>query len=328
MNTKNGKEIVPTENFKNEIIYRRFLLGEMTDEEREKFETEYLADEDVFDELRVVEDELVERYVSETLDFETKQKFEDQYLISEKRLQKIALTRAMLETLKLPAASAEIKKTFPAEEESSVFKSIIAYFTTPRLAFAAAAVLLVTVGCLFFFGNLKDEEIVKTATPTPTVEIETNVQTNENSTVENSITNSNRSNVERADSNSESQPTPKPTEKPPETKNVPNPVLALFAGTVRGGGKTNSVTIPKAAKGLNLQLNLESQDYKNYRAEIVDQDDKVVYKSGKITARNSKLNAFVPSEKFKTGDYLVKVYGLTATNEEESAADFSFRVNR
>lgn len=311
-----------TEKFTNEAVYRRFLLGEMTEEERENFEAEFLADADIFDEICVAEDELVESYIRGTLDLETERKFETHYLKTKKGAEKLAFTRSMLE--KLQNAKNEVE----TEEKASVWKSLIAFFTTPKLAFGAGfALLLIAFTSWFLLKKTNEPEMVKTVTPTPTVKTETNLnaQTNQNSAVEMPVNNSNK---EIVNTNSETKPTPKPTETPKEKTFVPNPVLALFAGTVRGNGKTNSVTIPRDAKGLSLQLNLESRDYKIYRAEIVDQDGNSIFKSGKISTQSAKLNTFIPSAKLKTGDYMVKLYGINAENAEESAADFQFRVNR
>lgn len=311
-----------TEKFTNEAVYRRFLLGEMTQEERETLEAEFLADADIFDEICVAEDELVEAYIRGMLDLESKRKFETHYLKTKKGAEKLAFTRSILENLQ------KGKNEIRTEENSSVWKSLVAFFTTPKLAFGAGfALLLITFTSWFLLKKPNETEIVKNATPTPSVETETNLnaQTNQNSVVEILI---NTSNKEIVNTNSELKPTPKPTEAPKEKAFVPNPVLALFAGTVRGNGKTNSVTIPKDAKGLNLQLNIESRDYKIYRAEIVDQDGNSIFKSGKISAQGTRLNTSIPSAKLKKGDYIVKVYGINTENVEESVADFQFRVNK
>jgi len=311
---------VLNEKITNETAYRRFLLGEMTEEEREKFESEFLADGDIFDEICVAEDELVESYIRGTLDFETKRQFETHYLKSANGVKKLEFTRSMLENLQ----TVKVEK----EENSSVWKSLIAFFRISKLAFGAGfALLLIAFTSWFFLKKPNENEIVKNATPTPTVKTETNLnaQTSQNSAVETPVNNSNK---EVVNTNSEPKPTPKPIATPKVETIAANPVLALFAGTVRGNGKTNSVTIPKDAKGLSLQLNLESQDYKLYRAEIVDQDGNPIFKSGKISARRLKLNAFIPAARLQKGDYMVKVYGINEENEEESAADFQFRVNR
>jgi len=313
---------VLTEKFTNEAVYRRFLLDEMTEEEREKFEAEFLADADIFDEICVAEDELVEGYIRGTLDFETKRKVESHYLKTKKGAEKLAFARSMLENLQRGKNESE------TEEKISVWKFLIAFFTTPKLAFGAGfALLLIAFTSWFLLKKPNEPEMVKTVTPTPTVKNETNlnVSTNQNSAVAIPDKNSNK---EIVNTNFDPKPTPKPTATPKEKTFAPNPVLALFAGTVRGNGKTTSVAIPKDAKGLSLQLNLESRDYKIYLAEIVDQDGNSIFKSGKILAQGARLNAFIPSAKLKKGDYIVKVYGINAENAEESAADFQFRVNR
>lgn len=310
------------EKFTNETAYRRFLLGEMTEKEREKFESEFLAEADIFDEICVAEDELVESYIRGTLDFETKRQFETHYLKSANGVKKLEITRSMLEKLK---TSTEIK-----EEKISFFKSLNAFFTNLKLAFGAGfALLLIALTGWFLLKKPSETEIVKTVTPTPTVRSETNLnlQTNQNSVVEIPANNTNNSIKENANL-LETKPTPKPTATPKNEKIAVNPVLALFAGTVRGEGKIKEIKLSNNSNALSLNLNLESQDYKIYRAEVVDQDGNAVFKSGNILARRSKLSTFIPTSKLKTGDYLVKVYGIDAENEEESAADFQFRVKR
>ena len=106
------------------------------------------------------------------------------------------------------------------------------------------------------------------------------------------------------------------------------PVLALFAGTVRAEGKMSELNLPKNAPGANLQLNLESQDYKIYRVEIADPDGNLILQNNNLKAKNSKINLFVPAQKLQKGDYIVKLSALNPQNENESVADYSFRVNR
>jgi hypothetical protein len=47
-----------------------------------------------------------------------------------------------------------------------------------------------------------------------------------------------------------------------------------------------------------------------------------------LKAKNSKINLFVPAQKLQKGDYIVKLSALNPQNENESVADYSFRVNR
>lgn len=317
-------------NFQNETAIRRFLLGKMTDDERILFEEKFIADENLFNEIRVVEDELIENYVQNSLSPSDKRNFERNFLTTEKRRQRVAFTRTMIDELAAQKTVADTKKTVTVAENKSVWNSIETFFKNPALAFGVTlALLILAVGGWFLLRNLSERpnEIVQQITPTPTVEIvqsnlnqnsagNQNIQANTISPSANIINNTANKTNASENQNSQNQKDAK----------IVNPVIALFTGTVRSQGKTNQLNLPKAASGATLQLNLESDDYKNYRVEIVDADGKTVYQSGKLKSLKSKVNLFVPAGKLKQGDYLVKLSGLNSEEKEESAADYSLRV--
>jgi len=318
---------VKQENLYNETEIRRFLLGELEEKERLALEEKFLADEDFFVQIRVAEDELIEAYVRGKL--AEKEKFEREFLTTEKRRERVEFTRQMIAKLG--------EKPQTIKEKISFLASLTEFFGQPKFAFGVTFALLALIFGFWFLVIRKtanEGEIVKQITPTP------NIQTNVNQTStanQNIVVNSNsnltvnanlpeKPETNKTNTNTNTETPKKPKEQPKEI--APNPVLALFAGGVRSDGKTNELNLPKTSKGANLLLNLEAQDYQIYRTEIVDENGNVIYRSGKLRARNSKINTFVPSKNLKRGDYLVKLYGFNSQNEEESVADFQFRVNR
>ncbi len=318
------------EKFDNEKEIRRFLLGELTDDERSAFEERFIAEAELFDEIGVVEDELIESFVRGTLSTVEKAKFEQNFLTTKTRRQRVAFTREMFAKL---AAEKEVivKKTETIAENQSVWNSLVNLFKTPRLAFGAALAILVLVFGLWFlvFRNAENQpQIVRQITPTPTVSpTPQEIKNNSNGAVDSNVNSANKSEANKNLPNTNDENLNKNQLKDA----IPKPVIAtiaLFAGTVRSEGKMRELNLTKDTKGANFQLNLESQDYRTYRAEIVDADGAVIYRSGKISARNSKLNTYFPTAKLKKGDYFVKLYGFNSTGEEESAADFQFRVNQ
>jgi flagellar biosynthesis regulator FlaF len=317
--------------FENEKEIRRFLLGEMTDGERTAFEEKFIAeDSGLFDEINVAEDELIESYIRGTLSSTEKRKFEQNFLISETRRQRVAFTREMFDKLAADGKSAA-KKIEAVAESPSVWNSITQFFKTPRLAFGAALVILILVfgfWLLVFKPSEKRNEIVQQITPTPTISnTPQKVEENQNVAVDSNVSSANAPETNKnSPSNSQENPN-----KNQLKEAIPKPIvatIALFAGTVRSEGKMRVLELTKDTKGANFELNLENSDYKTYRAEIVNADGNVIYRSGKINARRSKLNAFFPTAKLKKGDYFVKLYGFNSSDEEESAADFQFRVNQ
>jgi hypothetical protein len=324
---------------KTEAEIRRFLLGEMPENKRGAFEVNFVADEDLFERIRVVEDELIESYVRETLSPIEKEKFERSFLNTKNRRERVAFTRAMLDKLNEQKEIVAAKKTETAIVKPSVWDSITGFFKSPRLAFGAiAALLLAAFGAWFLLKESNKQEIALKTTPTPTVSTTTPVQPDSNqfaATNQNSsgAANSNsrtpapiETNKNNAEQKKEAPDKSEDTRK--EKTTTINPFLALFAGTVRSEGKTKELNLPKNAENVVLQLNLESADYKIYRAEIVTADGETISRTGKLKARNRKINFSIPAAKLQKGDYLVKLSALNPQNENESVADYTFRVNR
>ncbi len=317
-----------SENLENETKIRRFLLGEMREDERAAFEEKFIDDEDLFEQIRVAEDELIESYVRGTLLPAEKEKFEKVFLAAKNRRQRVTFTRGMLGKLSEYKETAAVKKIEAAAENPSAWNSITAFFKTKKLAFGAAfAILLLIFGFWFlvFKSPKTGTEIVRQTTPTPTVSLSPTPQTIEN----NSNTNLPDNPANKIPANNENS---NKNQNAPDKKEISPPktivALALFPGTTRSEGKLGELNLPKEAKGANLQLNLESRDYKTYRFEVVSAEGNVIFRSGRLNPKNSKINAFVPAEKLPRGDYIVRLYGFNPQNEEESAADYQFRVNR
>ncbi len=160
------------ENTHNETEIRRFLLGEMPETERSAFEQNFVADENLFEQISVAEDELIESYIRATLSPAEKTMFEREFLSTESRRRRVAFTRTMLDKLKNENEIAVAKKTETVDGNPSVWNSIIEFFKTPKLAFGAAFALLILIfGGWFLLKNPNQPEIAKQITPTPTAEI-------------------------------------------------------------------------------------------------------------------------------------------------------------
>jgi hypothetical protein len=324
------KKKVIGERFDNEKDIRRFLFGEMTADERAAFEEKFIGGETgLFEEIGVVEDELIEAYIRGTLSAGDRQKFEQHFPTTEIRRERIAFTREMLAKLAVEKESVA-GKTEPVAARPAVWNSLVDLFKKPRFAFGAGVAVLVSVlglWLLVFRSPEKENEIVREFPPTPVVS--QTPQRNEN-TQNSAVSNTNSANLPESNkppSNLNAGNSGK--DRPPET--VPKTTVAtitLFAGTVRAEGQMRALDLTKDTKGAHFRLNLESQDYLTYRAALVDADGRVIYRSGKLAARNSKINVFFPTAKLKKGDYFVKLYGFNAAGEEESAADFQFRVTQ
>jgi len=304
----------------------------MAEQERTAFEERFVADEGLFEQISVVEDELIESYVRGELTVAEKEKCESLFLSTEPRRRRVAFTRAMLEKLdeQKDSAAAVIART--ATKNRAGWNGIVELFNTPRLAFGVAfALLLLVSGGWFLLRSPKQPDVAQTVSPTPAAEpnqirndpTNENVPLNSNADIGGKIPDNKNApttvNKDLPGRNQNMSPSK-------QTSTIATPVLALFTGTVRSGGKMAELNLPKNAAGANLELNLESQDYKIYQVEIVDPDGVPVMQNNRLKAKTSKLNLFVPAKKLRRGDYIVKVSALNQQREIESVADYSFRI--
>lgn len=81
----------------NEMLARRYLLGELDDEGREQFEVRLVTDPQFREEVTMVEDELVDDYVSNALTAAERERFALHYLRTPQQVQKFRITKALSE---------------------------------------------------------------------------------------------------------------------------------------------------------------------------------------------------------------------------------------
>ncbi len=313
-------------------LIQKFFLGEMDENERIEFEENFLADAELFDEIKAFEDELIEKYVRQRMDSEENTKFEQHFLTTGIRRERVEFARRLIRKLQEDSVIGE------KNEESakiSIWDRFGKIFLTPKTAVPAAFAAIFGVWLLIGISETENIEVVKiqnsniAETPTPTAEItpikneNSNFESGKNSPFE--INNSNNSIKPPAKENSNANP-PEPKKNPVE-KRAPNPVLTLFAGTLRSEGKSYELNLPENASGATFRLNLESVDYKTFQAELTDAEGRVIFRRADLKPQRSLLNLFIPGKNLKKGDYVIKLSGKNETGENESVADFQFRVN-
>ncbi len=330
-------------NTDNKKLIEKFFFGGMTEDERIEFEDKFLANAELFDEIKAFEDDLIEKYVRGWMDKAERVKFEQNFLITEKRRERVEFSRQLIHQLQKDSSTG---KVIEESVKVSIWEKFGELFLTPKIALTAAfAVIIAFFGTWFLFQIAGDEktEIVKnqnsniaeTQTPTaspnnaiPPPNSESNPENSNNESKSNTSVQLNNSN-----DSIKSPPTENTNLKPPEPKKTPvekpapNPVLALFAGTLRSDGKSNELNLPKNASGATLRLNLESVNYPTFQAELTDADGNVILRKDNLKVQRSGINLFVPAKNLKKGDYLIKLSGKNDAGNNESVADFQFRVN-
>ena len=80
----------------NHELLLRYLLGELTEEEQSRLERRYFTEDDLFEEMLLVEDDLIESYARGELSERERERIEKHFLMSDERREKLTLARALI----------------------------------------------------------------------------------------------------------------------------------------------------------------------------------------------------------------------------------------
>ena len=80
-------------------VMMRYLLGDVSDEERVQLEERYFVDDGVFEQLSALEDELIDDYIRGELAESQRKQFELHFLTSVERRQKLAFAESFAQYL-------------------------------------------------------------------------------------------------------------------------------------------------------------------------------------------------------------------------------------
>ncbi len=124
---------------------RRYLLGKLSDGDSEQIEQELLANDDLFEEILIVEEELADEYVAGKLGPEERADFERHFLATPERQQNLRFAQALNRYV-----------TNRASERGDVSRPLLPGFLSRQsrtfgLAVAVVVIVLMTSALWFFF---------------------------------------------------------------------------------------------------------------------------------------------------------------------------------
>lgn len=85
------------EGFPTDALIRRFLLGDVDEEEHERIERRFISDREAYEKIVVVEDELIEDYLEDSLTASDREKFLAQYGHTPKERRRLRIVKAIKE---------------------------------------------------------------------------------------------------------------------------------------------------------------------------------------------------------------------------------------
>jgi hypothetical protein len=307
----------------------RYLLGLLPEGDAERLDELSLTDDDVAGRLRIVEDDLVDAYVSGELAGELLERFESFYLSSERRRQKVEFARSFLATDRGagPAGTAgrEHTKARPAgphrisSKESSSFRPWIQSSRSTWSLAAAAALLLFAGGPLLY----------------QVVQLRSGLSEAQRASAELSR----RANDlqqqldDQRAAGSQAATAAVPDNPPPAaTRALPTIALVLLPQT-RAIGPIATLAVPQQAERLALELRLEPNDFTRYQVALTDPTaNQVIWRSERLTSRLADdvqtVSIAIPAGLLKAQHYTLEIDGLGPADSAEVVGSYAFQVVR
>jgi hypothetical protein len=314
--------------FDNDELVQRFLLGNLSESERAELEDRFFANDDFFQELLIGEDDLIDAYVRGELPAAEGSLFERCCLSTQAGRERVEFSRALFRSVSGddPIALGAMAREADRNVAHSWWRSLFDGFANrrPALNFTLAAALLVVVlGGLWLLANrgrtrtAREEARTKHAPTVTPRDSSPSVETAEQ---------------QPASGDENSNPTPpKGTPQKPVPSSPMIATITLQPGMVRDEGGAAPLLLTGRATKVRLQLMLEGERYRQYRATLSTADGMKLW--GRVIAegtsgRSGSLALSLPADLLRNGDYVLALSGAKSDGKWESAADYSFRVVR
>ena len=314
-------------------IAKQYLLGTLPEKEAAQLEDRYFVDDELFEEIEVEEDKLIDAYLLDQLSDSDREQFEDSMLYSERLQERVALGKLLL-------ANASTQTAVRVNPDPTWWSKLRAFFATPvalQRAFAFSIVILSLGGAVLTLQWMRLRETSQQ------LAYERSLREQEKQQLNNQVTDAQANARQLSDElrnqqaaidklNQELENAKQQLAQrlePPGTAAVK--LLTLFAGSGRGVNDGNALEISSEKTIVKLNLILDTdEEYATYRVSIMSADGRTPISRSRVRAHgpNSQRSLTIefPSSKLRPGDYAVNVRGRTPSGAYDPVADYRFRL--
>lgn len=301
----------------NDDVMMRYLLGELSDEEQTRLEESYFADDEAFEQLAALEDELIDAYVRGELSGPQRKQFDLRFVNSPERRQKLAFAESFARYL------SEVPRPTSAAEREPWGNRIAGWLglhgSTTRWAFAAAGAIVLLVGA----GLVRENWRLRTQLRQMQAE-QTELRQREEK-------------LSKQLAQGNVPPTQSAQAKVPEGEAGPQPhslpivALTLTPGLLRSSAGSKTLIIPHGPHLVQLKLALENKEsYESYLAILETVEGTRIWSKAELKTASDDGTRMValelPSGLLGNKDYILRLRGIRSNVEIEDVAGYSFRV--
>ncbi len=322
------------EQLRNSIT--RYLLGGLSEAEGDELAERYLDDDELFEEIQIVEEELIESYLRGELPKAQRREFEASYLGTPARRERVRSAiafRQAVNAFQPPSGTGVVEAGHKAGRKTWLkFFGPVGGILVPAMA---AVIVLMAIGvALTVIQNMRLQRRIDQAQAEKKAleeqERRASDELNEQKAANARLKDENQLVRDQSDRLREELDSLK---LPPQRSDNQSPDVSyeLAFNLVRGGGDTATLEIPRRAKLVELKLNLESTDFMRFRAELQTAGARVwerSYARQSIATSSRQAKIRVPATLLPTGDYVLTLSGASPGGSFDPVAEYSFRVVR
>ena len=323
---------------KQEDLMVRYLFGELTEEGQSQIEEQFLTDNEYFEQLRSVEDALIDDYVQGALNEYERRKVEELLLSSPRQASEIGFVRDLISSISEKPSVEENEQRPTQVKHSGKLKSLLAILHTRnpgnRYSLAVTLVLIVLGLCMVIW-NLALQKRIKQMEARQAVleqrDRELQGQINEQQNDREAIAKELESESRRRDQ-LEQDLIALQESRPLISSSDVETIELNTASVSRGGGELRVVRIHSGVSRLQIRIDLGKEDYyKSYSAVIRTFEGREIWSKDQISparANPGRLVLTLTASLFANDDYTLTLKGRAEDGGTLEIRDYSFRVRR
>ena len=312
---------------------RRYLLGELSVQEREQIEQLLLSDDDAYQELLFAEDDLIDEYVFKTLPEEDQTNFRRRFLTLPELQQNVSFAAALrkhaLQT------KPHVVSDVPVSPRFALLDWVRKLFMQPVFAASLATVLLAAVAINVWLYKQNSELRGKVA------QLEARQTTPAGNNLEEQLASARQRNdqlsaeLERQQQLLAEESRKLQLAQAQQQGTAPRPnatsvvAVTLTSGFVRDAGEWTRLTLQPDTREVILRLEVAPGDYRKYEAVLETVEGVRKWSKNNLQLRPGKIVPFnVPARVLLPDDYRIQLNGVSSSGERSEIGNFYFRVSK
>lgn len=319
-----------------EALRRQYLLGTLLGAERARLEESYLSDDDAFEEMETTEGELVNSYVRDELSPSERALLKERLLVSPRLLEKAKFAHALEKSLSVRRATQVVAVP---DRPKSLGKRIRDWFfsVSPKsfgVALASCALLLLAFGAVLLVQWLRlRDQTHRLAADQVALEQQRQSLGQQSSSSRVRAEQLSAELAEQRAQNEKLQAELRAKEQRRGSNEIAGSSLIAFNLIPNNsrGGPGQDLKVSPGTKAIQLQLSLETADYQRYDVSIRNAARVEVFHRRDLHARRvgpvSSLVIRLLTKEFISGDYGVRVSGVTPAGSIETVENYVFRLS-